>query len=609
MLRRLLPTLVALGCGLLALGWGLVCLQRIFTQEREDARAQLQSRRDTVEQYATEALRRTLAQRLEEKLPAIHAAMGDPLAPEESFLLHFRGHPFLPRLTIPIPGTETPARRTYEDLIRGLAGGSLAGPWPERLARLRAAEAALASDDPARITQHVAELLRHHAEHPLPATQELPFLLLCLERLQRGADTSPLLRALVREGFPEDLGGVTRGAGLQRDLLRHRTRLTEPDFAFLRERVEAISAALGERTDDFLARASDVGAGALVLPPDLNGPTLIGARWYVEPRQEEVVVGLAVDVAGLLDALSQDMRERNLLQREERMALPSGAVLPLETVTLRMHSPLADAAEAALEQRHGLKTLLVAICGALAVAIVALAWVAQHRKYRFVELKSDFVATISHELRTPVASIRVLAETLERRFGDVPEARDYLGRILQTTDGLHFLVENILSFNRIDKGRWAPRRARVRLDELLAHLPADLDGATEVPVDLTVDVEDVELDVDPSLMRLLFANLGRNACAYNARDPVRLTVRAYAQPWGACTVLFSDNGQGIPEPEWERVFQEFYRLTPEGSEARGSGLGLALCRRIMALHGGSLHITGSSPEGTTFALSFPPPRR
>ena len=76
MLRRLLPTLIALGCGLLALGWGLVSLQRIFGQEREDARSQLRSRRDTVEQYATEALRRTLAERLEKKRPAIHAAMG-----------------------------------------------------------------------------------------------------------------------------------------------------------------------------------------------------------------------------------------------------------------------------------------------------------------------------------------------------------------------------------------------------------------------------------------------------------------------------------------------------------------------------------------------------
>ncbi len=608
MLRRLLPTLVALGCGLLALAWGLVSLQRIFMQEREDARMQLRSRRDTVEQYATEALRRTLAQRLEQKLPAIHAAMGDPLSPEEDFLLHFRDHPFLPRLTIPAPGTDTPARARYEALVRNLDEGTVTDFSPERLARLRAAEAALASRDVRLTTARVAELLRYHAANPLPPTQELPFLLLCLERLQRGTRTQPLIRALVREGLPEDFGGVTRGAGLQRDLLRNRTRLSEADFAFLRERVVAISTTLGERTDDFLARASEVGAGALVLPPNLRGPTLVGERWYVEPRQEEVVAGLSVDLIALLETLSRDMRERNLLGKDERMRLLPGSPQPMEAVMLRMHSPQAEKAEAAIEQRYGLKTLLVAMCGALAVAIVVLAGVAQQRKFRFVELKSDFVATISHELRTPVASIRVLAETLQRRLGDAPEARDYFARILQTTDGLHFLVENILSFNRIDKGRWAPRRTRVRLDELLSHLPVDLDGATPVPVKLSVDVEDVELDVDPSLVRLLFSNLGRNACAYNTRNPVELTIRAYAQAWGECTLLFADNGLGIPESEWERVFQEFYRLPPEGTEVHGSGLGLALCRRIMAVHGGSLRIVASSPQGTTFALTFPPPR-
>jgi signal transduction histidine kinase len=611
MLRRLLPTLLALGCGLLALGWGLVSLLRIFAQEREDARAQLSSRLGTVEQYATEALRRTLAERLEEKLPAIHAAMGDPLSPDEGFLLHFRGHPFLPRLTVPNPGAETPARGRYEELVRGLSAGGppLPAHWAERLTRLRAAEEALASPKAGLLTERVAELLRYHAEHPLRPTQELPFLLLCLERLQRGAATPPLVRALLREGFPDDLGGVARGAGLQRELLRHRTGLTEPDFSFLRERVVAVSAALGERTDDFLERAREVGTGALVIPEGLEGPILLGQRWYIAPRSEEVVAGLSVDLAELLETLTRDMRGRGFLGPDERVRMPPGGVQSLAALRLRIHSPQWEAAVEAIEQRHGLKTLLVAICGALAVAISVLAGVAQHRKYRFVELKSDFVASVSHELRTPVASIRLLAETLERRFGTNPEVRDYFTRLLQTTDGLHFLIENILSFNRIDKGRWVPRRARVRLDELAATLQSDLAGGVEVPLRLQVDVGDVELDVDPSLMRLLLSNLGRNACAYNQRRPVELSLRAHAEAGGGCTVLFGDNGIGIPEPEWERIFQEFYRLTPEGTDVHGSGLGLALCRRIMVLHGGNLRVAASSPQGTTFALTFPAPRR
>jgi signal transduction histidine kinase len=73
-------------------------------------------------------------------------------------------------------------------------------------------------------------------------------------------------------------------------------------------------------------------------------------------------------------------------------------------------------------------------------------------------------------------------------------------------------------------------------------------------------------------------------------------------------VLFGDNGIGIPESEWEKVFRDFYRLDSQGPAVHGSGLGLALCRKIMALHGGRISITQSGPQGTTFSLYFPQPR-
>jgi signal transduction histidine kinase len=138
-------------------------------------------------------------------------------------------------------------------------------------------------------------------------------------------------------------------------------------------------------------------------------------------------------------------------------------------------------------------------------------------------------------------------------------------------------------------------------------LRSDLVGNASVPVRLTADVGDVELEVDPSLLRLLLINLARNACAYNRRDPVELTLRAYPHPPHGCVVLFSDNGIGIPEDEWENVFRDFYRLGSQGPEVHGSGLGLALCRKIMALHGGRISIDNSSDQGTTFSLLFQAP--
>ncbi|RKH65580.1 sensor histidine kinase [Corallococcus llansteffanensis] len=609
MLRRLLPTLLALGCGLLALGWGLVTLQRIFTQEREDARAQVRSRREALELLAAEALRTALAQRLKDQLPALNAAMGDPLLPAEGYYLFFRGHQFLPRVDWPQDGAETPAMATYEQLTRALEEGPVPAPWQERLARLREVEATLAARHESRTNAAVDALLRYHAEHPLPAYQELPFMLLVVERLRQGDLTPPLIRALVREGLPEELGGMARGAGLQRDLLRARTRLTRADFDFLQARIVALSQELSEPTDAFQARVQEAGAGALVMPDVLEGPSLLGEQWYVEPGTEQVR-GLSVDVQALLAGLTKDLRARDLITKDSLVRLrPAGVVRHLSDPGLEVAMPGWAAAEADIEARYGLKTLLVAACGALASAIAALAVVAQQRKYRFVELKSDFVSTVSHELRTPLASIRLLGETLERRLGNNPEAGDYPTRIVRAAEGLHFLVENILSFNRIDKGRWALRPSRVRLEEAVGTLRDDLLDAVTVPVELRSEVDDVELDADASLVRMLFANLGRNACLYNQRSPVVLTVRAYPQPGFGVTVLFSDNGMGIPPEEWERVFDDFYRLTTSGPEVHGSGLGLALCRRIMGLHQGSIQIASSSPEGTTFALTFSEPRR
>ncbi|MCK8496552.1 sensor histidine kinase [Myxococcus fulvus] len=609
MLRRLLPTLVALGCGLLALGWGLVSLQRIFTREREDAHAQVRSRRDALAHAATESLRQVLARQLEEQVSAIHAAVDNPLAPGEGFYLQFRGHQFLPRLTRPLPGHDMPARALYETLADQLRDGATPGPWEARLARLRAAESALREGSPARATALVEELLRYHATHTLPADQELPFLLLAVEHLQQGARSMPLVRSLLREGLPEEFGGIGRGAGLQRDLLRERSRFTQADFDFLQARILLLSSALGEPMGDFLERSRETGAGALVMPEQLVEPTLLGQQWYVEPRGE-VVYGIAVDIAAQLVPIAEDMRARGLFGNGGQVRLVGDRpAIPVRELPVRVDLPEWSRAEVDIEARYGLKTLLVAVCGVLAAAIVALAVVSQQRKYRFLELKSDFVATVSHELRTPLASIRLMGETLERRLAHAPEVRDYPTRIVQAADGLHFLVENILSFNRIDKGRWTLRPSRVRLEELVNPLRDDLAAATSTPVELTTDLNDAELEADPTLLRLLFSNLGRNACAYNQRTPVRLSVSARVIEGHGCTVLFRDNGVGIPDYEWENVFQDFYRLTPPGQDVHGSGLGLALCRKIMKLHHGDIQVASSTPEGTTFALTFHEPRR
>lgn len=601
MLRRLMPTLAALLLGLTGLGGGLWNLRRVFIEEREDARASLRSRREALEQYALVSLRQELRQRLEAARPTLELAAADPLAPAPGLYLRERGEQLLPRLEHFDPAEDTPARARYQRLRAGTeVADEDEGPWKDRLALAQAVERALAREEGQAATLALARFLQHRGQYVIASTRDVPVLLEVLEMLAERADPLPqLMRSLVREGLEDGQGG--RLEGLQRLLLLKRSRFTRADFDFLRERVVALSEKTGTPVLDFQARATELAATPLPLPEALPGPTLVRAGWYLEPQDGGRARGVAVEAEALLEHLTQEMRERGLLDSEGHVHLRGGEVLVLETRPLTVETPLWAREETALEQRYRWKTGMVVLCAGLALTIAALAFLGQHRKYRFLELKSDFVATVSHELRTPLASIRLLAETLEWRLAQGSEARDYPTRIIHEADGLGFLVENLLSFNRIDKGRWVPQLSRVRLDELVATLRRDLESWSRVPVELTAQVGERELLADPQLMRLLLANLARNACAYNTREPVRLHVEALADG----RVRFVDNGVGIPEAEWERVFGEFYRLRGQGREVPGSGLGLALCRRILRLHGGQLRVATSSPEGTTFEFTLP----
>ncbi|TSC33898.1 HAMP domain-containing sensor histidine kinase [Corallococcus sp. Z5C101001] len=604
MMRRLLPTLAALVLGLAGLGVGLGYLHRIFTAEREDARATLQARREALEQYARASLGQALHEGLEGARAILQAAKADPLMAAPGLYLREKEEQLLPRLALFDTAGDAPAKERY---VRLRAGTETAeedeGPWRERLERMALVERALATKDRRATLLALRALLDHRARFLLASTRDLPSLLVVLEDVAARGDAVPdLMRALVRDGLLEG-HGAGRMEGLQRLLLLKRSRLTREDFDFLRGRVTELSTRVGAPVADFEARSRELAASALPLPGDLPEPVLVRSGWYLEPVAEGDTRGMTLDLPGLMEGLTREMRERGLLEADGRVTLLGDApVMALTSLPVVVESSTWARGEAALESRYRLKSLMLTLCAALALTIAALAFVAQHRKYRFLELKSDFVATVSHELRTPLASIRLLAETLEWRVAEGADAKDYPARIIREADALGFLVENLLSFNRIDKGRWVPKLAPVRLDELVSGLRRDLEASAPMPVELTADVDTRELNADAQLLRLLLANLARNACAYNERSPVRLHVATL--PRGR--VRFTDNGTGIPRAEWERVFGEFHRLSGQGGrEVPGSGLGLALCRRIARLHGGALRVADSSPEGTTFELTLP----
>lgn len=596
--------IAALALGLAVLLWGMASLQRIFVRERDDALASLDGRRQALEQFA----RRELEQMLRDELAAaaleeLDQAAKDPLLPDDGLFLRLGGVQVLPRSTDYAPGDGTPARELYEKLAAGSAVGGLDSddPFLERLKLLRKFRGALDRNDVAAIQESFRALLTHRARFVVAASRDVPFTIALVETfMAKSHPDRGLLRQIVRDGLGEAM------PGLQRSLLERRGKLTKADFEFLAQRLVTLSSDLEARHDDFEMAAFGVKDPLPPVPENLEKPMLVADRtWYLEPVQQGRIEGIAVELPRLLDAITVEMRDRGLMSGADRIALiePSRGPEAVAALPLRADSEGWASARAALSRRFRLKSALGIALGALATGVAALALLLQARERRFLELKSDFVASVSHELRTPLAAVRLLAETLEKKVTGVPEAKDYPGRIVQEVDSLTFLVENILSFNRLDKGKVVPRIGDVHLAELVALVRTEAPLRSTSPVALqAAGVDDVVLAADPDLMKLLFLNLASNACKHNKRSPVEIGIAA-SDGGKTVTVGFRDNGVGIAEGDRERVFEDFYRGSL--TTTRGFGLGLAICRRIMRLHGGEIRVAASSPEGTTFEMTFP----
>jgi len=254
------------------------------------------------------------------------------------------------------------------------------------------------------------------------------------------------------------------------------------------------------------------------------------------------------------------------------------------------------------------KTALIGFIDVMLLAGLGLVWANVRRELKLSRLKSDFVANVSHELKTPLALIRLFAETLE--LGRVPteeKKKQYHGIINKESRRLTQLINNILDFSRIEAGRKEYRLRRADVGAVVR----DVLDAYRFPIEhlgftLDVDVaEDLpEMDVDPEALSQALINLLNNAIKYS---PDEKSLRVWARREGdRVRITVKDRGIGIPKAEQKRIFEKFYRV--ESSlvhTTKGSGLGLALVQHITEAHGGHVEVASAPGEGSAFTLSLP----
>lgn len=233
------------------------------------------------------------------------------------------------------------------------------------------------------------------------------------------------------------------------------------------------------------------------------------------------------------------------------------------------------------------------------------------RAQRVEEVRRDFVANVSHELKTPVGGIALLAEAVQDAR-DEPEAVErFARRMVKEAERLGHLVQEIVEFSRLQAG-----------ESLADPRPTDLAEVVRTAVDhVRVQAEGRQIDVrqaglahgaehlvfgDPEMLTAAVRNLLVNAIAYS--DPgTRVVVSVQRDP-GADTVriVVSDQGVGIPPEDLERIFERFYRVDAARSRhTGGTGLGLAIVKHVVAHHGGTISVWSRQGTGSTFTIELP----
>jgi len=248
----------------------------------------------------------------------------------------------------------------------------------------------------------------------------------------------------------------------------------------------------------------------------------------------------------------------------------------------------------------------VTIIGGVAVCAGGV-WFAVHRQLRIDELRGDLLATISHEIKTPVSAIRVLIESLEDPALDEETRADYF-RLLQQENGrIADLADQFLTYNRLERGQVRLEWEECRVDRLvkqevrLARPRFDSVGGEIVVVASSA----VSATTDTRAIRMVLANLFDNARKYGG-EPPRAEV-AVMERGDRVEIEVRDEGPGIARSERRSVFRKFYRSDARLDCGRaGVGLGLAICRSWMKILGGSIEV-GEAPAagGTCMRVTLP----
>ena len=226
---------------------------------------------------------------------------------------------------------------------------------------------------------------------------------------------------------------------------------------------------------------------------------------------------------------------------------------------------------------------------------------------RLETVRRDFVANVSHELKTPLTAIAGYAETLASEAQPGTPAANFAQTILDNAHRMQRLVDDLLDLARVESGGWRPNIAEVDVEAAAqdAWMPlSERAAAARVRFEVAVRPDASVVTADAEALRQVFTNLFDNALRHT---PAGGAIRVSAERTdGGMAIAVSDTGSGIPAEHLSRIFERFYRVDPgRARQQGGTGLGLAIVKHMVEAHGGRVEAISTLGRGTTIRLQFP----
>ncbi|MRR55386.1 MAG: HAMP domain-containing histidine kinase [Deltaproteobacteria bacterium] len=247
----------------------------------------------------------------------------------------------------------------------------------------------------------------------------------------------------------------------------------------------------------------------------------------------------------------------------------------------------------------GLILLLVVLAG---IYVLFLYWKRQYDLYR---QQKNIISQVTHELKSPLASIQLHLETIRLRPLAPEKTEQFLDLMLDDVDRLNHLISNLLMAAKLEQRTRASLKRPIDFSAFLAAYFERKRMSLPEGSSLSLDIEEnITVTCNPEEMETALRNLFENATLYSPTSPeISITLRREGK---RCHLTFQDRGKGIDPEHLKKIFRMFYRVRSHGENIRGTGLGLYIVKSVITAHGGKIKVTSEGlGTGTTFHISLP----